>query len=196
MNPIIVPDGAEPFIRAQRSDVAGEVPRAYAAAITRDFATLRPWLPQRATATLDIGCGLAGLDVLLARHYPQATINLLDGTGWAKRRVGYARTSRPWNSMELALELLRLNGVTDAVAWPVAPDLTIPCDLIVSLFSWGFHYPAPTYADLACRSLRTQGRVILDIRNGRPGLDPRFRPVACLGVVGGGKGQRWCFERS
>ena len=48
----------------------------------------------------------------------------------------------------------------------IDPDTTIPCDVMISLLSWGFHYPVSTYSDLAVRSLRSGGTLILDVRKG------------------------------
>lgn len=50
--------------------------------------------------------------------------------------------------------------------WPPDPGLTIPCELIYSNCSWGHHYPIETYLDLARRSLRAGGVLIVDLRRG------------------------------
>jgi len=56
-------------------------------------------------------------------------------------------------------------------------------DLVVSLISWGFHYPVPVYLDQVRALLRPGGRVILDVRketDGRAQLEARFPGVTTI----------------
>lgn len=42
--------------------------------------------------------------------------------------------------------------------------LGLPLDLVISLVSWGFHFPVSTYLDQVHDLLREGGRLILDLR--------------------------------
>jgi hypothetical protein len=44
-------------------------------------------------------------------------------------------------------------------------------DLIISLLSWGFHYPAATYLSQVYHLLSDDGVVVLDVRKGTGGVE-------------------------
>jgi hypothetical protein len=44
-------------------------------------------------------------------------------------------------------------------------------DIIISTYSWGFHYPVDTYLDEVASKLAPSGVLILDIRHNTPGED-------------------------
>ncbi len=50
-------------------------------------------------------------------------------------------------------------------------DLPQQVDLVISLISWGFHYPVATYLDRTHELLKPGGRLILDVRKGTGGLE-------------------------
>ena len=194
---MLIPDEAVPFIRMHRTHLQGDLKTLYAADVARDFEMLRPYLPERATDILDIGCGMAGIDALLWRHYSNPTVHLLDGTGHTEVRIMFHPVMHPYNSMPIARRLLENNGVPDdhIVEWPPDPRAAVPpCDLVISLLSWGFHYPVGTYLPLVERVLRPRGRLILDVRKGQQGLEafaPSFEAVAVLSSTF--KADRVCF---
>lgn len=145
----------------------------YEARITRDFETIEPWLPAKVSSVLDIGCGLAGVNVLIANWCSGACkkINLLDGDGTAHRKVGFVANTKAWSDVNRGAEVVRANlpGTVKVAAFTTA-EKKIPCDLLISLKSWAHHYSAQTYMALAVASLRKKGRMILDIRTGTDGL--------------------------
>lgn len=150
------------------------------------FEELLPHLPKRCSSFLDIGCGHGGFAVHLARHYETAICNLLDGdelnnaaqvSGWNEH------TPTPWRTSRLAAALVRAYWTGEIRAFGPDPSLTIPCDLIVSQFSWGHHYPIAVYLPLVLRSLAPQGVVIVDIRKNSSGqrqLAPYFQDVQVI----------------
>jgi hypothetical protein len=196
---LTIPDTALPYIQMHRTHLHGDLKMLYAEDIARDYAMMKPHLPANAAATLDIGCGMAGIDVFLSRHYDNPVINLLDGTGHTEVRILFHKRMSPYNSMPVARRLLEENGVPGdrIVEWAPDPALVLPpCDLVVSLFSWGFHYPVTTYLPLVERCLRPRGRVILDVRKGFGGLevlDQRLQRVAILSTTI--KADRACYEK-
>ena len=133
---LVVPDAALPYIEMHRTHLHGDLKRLYAEDVTRDYEMMKPYLPEKAAATLDIGCGMAGIDVLLWRHYANPVIHLLDGTGDTDVRILFHQTMSPYNSMPVARQLLEGNGVPAdrTVQWAPDPAQTLPrCDLVLSL---------------------------------------------------------------
>jgi SAM-dependent methyltransferase len=196
---LVVPDAALPYIEMHRSHLRGDLKQLYAADVARDYELIKPHLPVRAGVTLDIGCGMAGIDVLLWRHYGNPLVNLLDGTGHTEKRVLFEQAMSPYNSMSVARRLLEGNGVPAdrIVEWAPDPALNLPpCDLVVSLLAWGFHFPVATYLPLVERCLRPGGRLILDVRKNTDGLellDERLQPVTVMDS--NEKSDRVCYEK-
>lgn len=151
--------------------------RLYEQELNEDFNTIQESLPTSAASVLDIGCGLAGIDLFLYRHYGgQVDLHLLDRDGISELYYGFHAEAAFYNSLSMAESLLTLNGVskdrvtTYNVGQTDLPD-SVRFDLIISLISWGFHYPVSTYSDLVKKSLVAGGTVILDIRKGSGGRE-------------------------
>ena len=143
--------------------------RRYEEYCQRHFDSLRPWIAASTSSVLDIGAGKAGVDILIARHLGRPlTINLLDGDGTGARQMSFRATTQAWADRNIGVMMLEANipASDDMRVLAHAPDpaATIPADLIISLKSWGHHYPVEIYCDLARRSLRGGGVLILDIR--------------------------------
>lgn len=167
---MIVPDRCMPLMRLQRThyrDIGAE----YGAELAETFDTFKAHLPPSAERILDIGCGMAGIDVLLHRHYPDAEIVLLDKQGVSdKPKTGHHRSVESFGNYHDfggALELLEANGVNmdrirthDVGAEPFPQD---EFDVVISLLSWGFHYPISTYRP------NVRGVIIADISGGTDG---------------------------
>ena len=152
----------------------------YARDMELDFRSIREFLPRECSSVLDVGCGVAGIDVFLARHYAGRPIPfyLLDKSS-IDRKVHYRFTPKGsfCNSLEVAGQILALNGVDRARLHLLEAtennDIQIAgrVGLILSLISWGFHYPVGTYLDRAYDLLCEGGTLILDIRKGTDGLE-------------------------
>lgn len=144
-----------------------------AARVEADYRAMKPWLPESVSDILDIGCGFPLIDVWLARHYGEAvTIHLMDGEKrirpLGKEQVGFQEKTIPWKSRHIAVKTMKQDVPGCKVeGHQPDPKITIPCDLIISRRAWGHHFPIRTYVNLADRSLRKGGRVILDVRIGR-----------------------------
>ena len=149
-----------------------EIAQAFSDGLRRDLESLRPYLPDRAEAVLDVGCGLGGIDILLHRHYAPSSpsLVLLDRDGVSTDVFyGYEDDAAHYTSLSYARRLLEENGVppgdittldTDRDGYPVDHRF----DLIVSLISWGYHYPVATYLDEVDRTLADGGTLIVDVR--------------------------------
>jgi hypothetical protein len=112
---------------------------------------------------------MAGIDVLLKRKYPNAQLTLLDGNGDAFS-AGWNPKMRGFNSRDATEQLLAANGILpyDVHGWyNVGTTKHLRADLVISLASWGYHYPLSTYmvsgyciADLRKATEPKRGRII------------------------------------
>ena len=141
----------------------------------RTLLSMRPWLPEKCEAFLDVGCGLGGVAILVARRYPGAEIHLLDGDLAGEKWGGFREDGRPWADVNVAARICarELPG-RSIVPWtPVlvrrwghrlGAEGGFRFDLVYSICSWGHHYPIETYVDEVRGGLRSGGRLIVDLR--------------------------------
>lgn len=171
---MIVPDRCVPLLREQRTSYR-DIPNEYADEMRRTYDSFAHVLPERAERILDIGCGMAGIDVHLSDHYGHnVEIVLADKEGVSPTILGGFAKSGDWFShyhdFAAALELLGVNGVPLANVRTVdllqesMPDE--PVDVAISLLSWGFHYPIADYRP----NVRPGGVIIADVRRHTDGL--------------------------
>lgn len=141
----------------------------FSALIEYDMALIRPWLPQEVTKVLDIGSGVAGIDARLHGLYPDAHFYLLDGSD-VNVQYGTETEHNLYNSQTAAQRLMAKNGVPSEQVHllGVTPDYTIDgdgFDLVLSLFSWGWHYPLGAYAEAVAAATVPGALLIVDVRN-------------------------------
>jgi SAM-dependent methyltransferase len=143
--------------------------------MAKEYETIKNYLPSHINSVLDIGCGVAGIDVLIYSHYKERHKNinlfLLDKTELNdKVYYGLEKQAAYYNSLDVAKSLLIENGVeANAIHLQEVTDNAriFPGEkfgLIISLISWGFHYPVETYLDQAYDLLEPNGVLIIDIR--------------------------------
>lgn len=171
MTNLVVPEQCIDLLREQRTHYT-DVAKQYGEELARTFESFRDYLPPAADSILDIGSGMAGIDVFLGRHYPGATLHLLDKQGVSDRiNAGFNVCSDEfahYNDFGSALGLLEANGIGNDI---ICHDMhrqqfpTEQFDVVVSLLSWGFHYPISTYAP------RSRGVMVVDVRKGTDGED-------------------------
>lgn len=184
---IVIPDACIPFIRMQRSRFGinkvpdpEEVKRRHVAWVGEDYAGMEPHLPERVETILEIGCGMAALQVLLKRRYPEARLELLDGDQVTRDGgAGYSATPDVYNSRAHTEMLLGANGVTVDRWHDIGTKDLLQADLIISTASLGFHYALNTY--------RLKGLCIVDLRRK---AEPRRGKVIFEGI----KYDRCLFE--
>ena len=146
---------------------------AYQAAIKEDFQTLYSALPRRCDSILDIGSGLGGIDVLLARSYGARASHphfcLVDGVDDPPVMTLHRET---FSNRAVALDFLRVNGVEDVEY--LGPDVfraekpTRTFDLVLSLGAWCFHTPPELYLEAVKRRVHRDSILILDVRKDKP----------------------------
>lgn len=145
-----------------------------------EYDSIRNSLPEVCHSILDIGCGMAGIDMFLGRHYQgsEVAFYLLDQTR-IEQVVYYSYKDKGafYNSLEIARTALAGNGVSPTrITLLEANDrneirLEPGLSLVISLLSWGFHYPVSTYLDRVHELLASGGMLILDVRKGTDGMD-------------------------
>lgn len=145
----------------------------YVQRIHREYEKLKPVLPDKIGTVLDIGCGLAGIDVLIARSHGTKRVQLVDGDGTGPRQMGFRADTTAWADVLIGATLLDAN-VPRLEIFTARPSggLWDPqyCDIAISFKSWCHHYPAETYAEHVRRVLKPSGTLIVDIRRGTNGV--------------------------
>jgi hypothetical protein len=159
---LVIPKECAPWVQKQRPQ--GD----YQKEIAEAFYEMEAFLPETVNTILDIGCGMAGIDVYLKRRYPQAALWLLDGDSDSHHKYGFQRKMVPYNSKEATGLMLKANGVEYDRWIDAGTDEELKADLIVSLISWGFHYPLDTY--------KVSGLCVAALRNGHE--EPRGTVIA------------------
>ena len=163
---IIVPDQCLPLLREQRTHYTpGREAEQYSAELELTFSQIKSVVKTPPRRVLDIGCGMAGIDVLIGREWPECELHLLDKDGVSPViNVGYhdkADDFSHYHSFDAALALLAANDINNRICgYQYMPSIEF--DLVISLLSWGFHYPLTTYAP------RCTGPIIVDARKGQP----------------------------
>ncbi|MDG3547085.1 hypothetical protein [Methanobacterium formicicum] len=140
----------------------------------KEYSIIKPFLPSDIKSILDIGCGVAGIDVLLSKHYENnVDIFLLDKTSVDdKVYYHFEKKGSFYNSLNVSKDLLEINGIKPLkIHLQEATDnnrikFNTKFDLIISFISWGFHYPISTYLDEVYEKLSAYGVLIVDIRRG------------------------------
>jgi SAM-dependent methyltransferase len=153
--------------------------RRYEMELSVEFETIRPHLPPEPPRILDVGCGLAGIDVLISRFYEPESVELwlLDRNAVEDRVwYGFEERGAAYSRFDATASFLSDNGVDvdalhmidiDTTPWPSRERF----DVVISLISWGFHYPVSTYLDAVADTLHPDGVVILDVRDDSGGFE-------------------------
>ena len=147
--------------------------------MSHEYDIIKNSLPEKCESVLDIGCGIAGINIFINRHYNSESLKfyLLDKSA-VEENVFYLFNSRGafYNSLDLARDTLTASGIKTANIGLLEAneknEINVPhsLDLILSLISWGFHYPIATYLDRVHEILSEKGRLIVDVRKDTDGL--------------------------
>lgn len=162
---IIEPQHFE-YLAVQRGEVSDERhdfrswKAAYERSLMRIYSSIQSVLPDRCSSVLDIGSGLGGIDVLLAKHYGGLDVCLLDGVDC--EAIVY-RHAEPFSNGDVAMDFQAKNGNTRVTyCWPTPPARTF--DLIVSFAAWCFHIEPVQYIEAVKASMHDGTTLILDVR--------------------------------
>jgi len=150
-----------------------QVLRLFSEEMFSEYKQIEKYLPQDAHSILDIGSGVGGFNILLNTHYAPKypKFYLLDKTEMpSKVYYGLEKKASFYNSLKIAKEFLNKNGIPKENIFIQEAnekntiDFNSTFDLIISLVSWGFHYPVETYLDEVYEKLSPMGILIIDIR--------------------------------
>jgi SAM-dependent methyltransferase len=152
----------------------------YFSDMKQEYDSLKHFLPANCSRILDIGCGIAGIDIYINEHYAPQNIEyyLLDKSK-IEEKVYYMFEEKGafYNSLDITKATLVANGINENNIHLIEAtenndiDIKQNVDIVLSLLSWGFHYPVNTYLDKVYALLNRKGVLILDIRKGTDGLD-------------------------
>ncbi|MDP3962767.1 MAG: glycosyltransferase [bacterium] len=168
----------------------GRTKKLFSLDMEREYLIIKKYLPLDPKNILDIGCGVGGIDIMFNKHYAQMGVSphlhLLDKSEVnSKVYYGIEKEAAYYNSLETAKRLLNANGVKEENIYTqeVSGPSFFPgkkFDLIISLISWGFHYPISTYLEEAYGALSNGGTMIVDVRKGTDGeklLEEKFGEI-------------------
>tara|TARA_B110000967_G_C18853767_1_gene546009 strand:+ start:604 stop:1317 length:714 start_codon:yes stop_codon:yes gene_type:complete len=172
-------DDCKSYIKSVADDDSQGIDEKYFLEMKNLAYSLVSHVPTSVSTILDIGCGIAGLDIFLDKLLSPSKIFLLDKTK-TEDKIWYNFLSKGafYNSLELAKETLVLNGVSSSkinlIEASGNSDINLDAnsiDLIISTISWGFHYPINLYIKSVFNILKDNGRLIVDIRKYSGGVE-------------------------
>ena len=136
---------------------------AYEASLADIFSTIAPYLPAECNSLLDIGSGLGGIDVLVAKHYSrQPQVYLLDGLNDAPV---VEQSFKTFSNSAVAMDFQQKNGVRSIGCTDTVPDFKF--DLVHSYFAYGFHiHPGDYLVDLK-KAVHDKTVLIFDVRRSK-----------------------------
>jgi hypothetical protein len=169
----------------------------YLERVRREAVSLEPYLPMKVPSLLDIGCGIAGVDAVLGAYHDVEDFYLLDGTGGPPHgKLGFKEDMKPWADVTVGKALIEANLNTRVHAY-THPDINTTVPVVLSLKSWGFHYPIETYLNLVRGVLAKDGLLVLDLRKGKSGFDTLARAgFSWVDMIEeNAKRNRWVFRK-
>ena len=91
----------------------GRTKRLFSEDMEREYGIIKDHIAPNARNVLDIGCGVAGIDVMLHKRYRNANFHLLDKSEVNSRvYYGLEKEAAYYNSLGVAKELLKANGAS------------------------------------------------------------------------------------
>ncbi len=171
---MIVPAECIKWINLQRTGYKNPINQ-FKDQIQKEYLEMREYLPTGVESILDIGCGLAGIDILLSKHYGQPELFLMDNSEIDKNiYYGFKEKGACYNSFEETEKLMKVNYIKNYNLIDIK-EQRLPVfkkmDLVISLLSCGYHYPINEYLDYINTILSKNGALILDIREWSDGIE-------------------------
>jgi SAM-dependent methyltransferase len=186
-----------------------EIDNALSIMVEKDFNMIEEYLPKECTKSLDIGCGLALINIPIYNRYKN-DVYLLDKTELDTTKIsGFNKEYKCYNSMDAAKEILQQNKINESKIHLKETtnyeDLySNKFDIISSFLSCGWHFHVSTYIDLMYKTLSDNGVLILDIRHNTDQLntiEQKFELVKQIynytesKHTGGNIGDRYIFRK-
>ncbi len=168
-----------------------QIEKEFNADMVSEYLIIKPFLPLKITSLLDIGCGMAGIDILLSEHYANnIDIFLIDKTLINKKiYYHFKKKGAFYNSLQISKTILKNNDINSGNIYlqEATQDNRISFegnfDMVISLISWGFHYPILTYLDEVYKKLKIEGILIVDIRKNSGGENEMKRKFGNYKII-------------
>ena len=166
------------FLTAWEKNRQQEIADLYYEDITNDYQQIAPYLPGRASSIVDVGAGLGGINIFLQERYKDQNphFHLLDKDQMDRTiYYFYEKTASAYCDFNATRNFLADNGLPEMqftlfdlneAAFPAE----INADLVISLVSWGYHYPLDTYLDQVVAMLGEDGSLVIDLRKDQDGI--------------------------
>ena len=118
---------------------------------------------------IDIGSGVSTPDLLASKYNPDAEFYLVDKAEYTRRMNGiyYQDIHGHYNSWSVVEDCINSSGLDRNKFNFLDPNDEWPqdVDLILSTFSWCWHYPKETYWNKVLSSLKVGGHLLVDVLN-------------------------------
>lgn len=155
------------LIKLQRPYLTGlsndEIFASYISDVEQDYNDIKYYL-RNTQKLVDIGAGMGGIDFLVKTNLPTINVILLDGANVVKgEHYGYRDNIAFYSNNQIAKDFFITNNV-DAEFYTADASLKIECDTLISLNSWGFHYPLEQYRLFLENNSNTINTIIVDTR--------------------------------
>ncbi len=155
------------LLKLQRPYIAGttneEIFNAYIQDVNQDYKDIKNYIVN-SVHIVDVGAGVGGIDYLIKIYNPNISITLLDGNGVVDgEHYGYRDNIAFYSDNQVAQDFFKSNNVSVEFL-PADPALIIECDTLISLNSWGFHYPLEQYQLFLENNSGTVSTIIIDNR--------------------------------
>lgn len=139
----------------------------------QEAASIEPYLRGK-KSILDIGAGLGGVHLFTHRNAPDdLELHLLERDALdPQMKFGYRAVTEAYNYFNECQNYLATGGfpIERLHLWnadlpgDLASLATHRFDIVMSLYSWCFHYPVSTYLPLVSEVLKADGILIVDVR--------------------------------
>ena len=135
----------------------------------KEFNSIKNYLPKNSKNILDIGCGLGVINIYLNDYYSKKPYFTLIDKNYVDKKVAYGfnNNSESYNKLEITKDFLILNGFKTEQLQLINADenfvLNNKYELIISLFSMGYHYPIESYIDIIKKISTKSTKVIFDL---------------------------------
>ena len=135
----------------------------------KEFNSIKNYLPKNSKNILDIGCGLGVINIYLNDYYSKKSYFTLIDKNYVDKKVAYGfnNNSESYNKLEITKDFLILNGFKKQQLQLINADekfvLKNKYELIISLFSMGYHYPIENYIDIIKKISTKNTKFIFDL---------------------------------
>tara|TARA_B100000242_G_C42950436_1_gene440708 strand:+ start:157 stop:861 length:705 start_codon:yes stop_codon:yes gene_type:complete len=135
----------------------------------KEFNSIKNYLPKNSKNILDIGCGLGVINIYLNDYYSKKPYFTLIDKNYVDKKVAYGfnNNSESYNKLEITKDFLILNGFKTKQLKLINADenfvINNKYELIISLFSMGYHYPIENYIDIIKKNSTKSTKVIFDL---------------------------------